>query len=83
MIMAKNRMSERGLCGYIERYKIIFMDISMPIMDGFEASRRIREFEKYYGVEKCLIIANSAHTTDAHKEESFKAEMDFYSKFSF
>ncbi|XP_028087442.1 histidine kinase CKI1-like [Camellia sinensis] len=42
-------------------YDYILMDCEMPILDGFTATRRIREEEKHYGV-RIPIIALTAHT---------------------
>jgi len=38
-------------------YKLIFMDINMPVMDGFEASVLIQEHFKGIGKEGTPIIA--------------------------
>ena len=43
-----------------EKFDLIFMDIQMPIMDGCQASQKIRECEKIKGVEPVPIVALTA-----------------------
>lgn len=47
----------------------------MPNMNGFEATRRIREEEEYYGVH-IPIIAVSAHTNSPEIKMMIQAGMD-------
>jgi CheY-like chemotaxis protein len=52
------------------------MDISMPVMDGFEATKKILAFEKENSEPHVPIIAFSADTSDKDKEIYLKAGMD-------
>ena len=54
------------------------MDISMPVMDGYEASKGIRQLEQKYGVEKSRIIALSAHNSETIQNEAYACLMDSY-----
>ncbi len=59
---------------------LILMDIQMPVMDGFEATRAIREQEKQSGA-KVAIVALTASIVKDEYAECLRAGMDdFLSK---
>ncbi|NCA77583.1 MAG: response regulator [Alphaproteobacteria bacterium] len=62
---------------YKERpYDLILMDIAMPIMDGIEATRIIRNLER--GNRKIKIVAVTAHVMMTDRERCLAAGMDEY-----
>ena len=58
------------------RYDLILMDCEMPEMDGFEATRRIRQYEQKQGLPAVPIVALTAHILREHKERSLAAGMN-------
>ncbi|QFT82834.1 Signal transduction histidine-protein kinase BarA [Roseovarius sp. THAF27] len=56
---------------------IVFMDISMPEMDGKEATRAIREIEADGGVH-VPIVAMTAHAMDGDEDDILSAGIDHY-----
>lgn len=62
-------------------YALILMDKQMPIMDGTEAARQIRELERIQMRQAIPIIALTGEGTDAEREACLAAGMnDFLSK---
>jgi len=58
------------------KYEVILMDCQMPVMDGFEATRRIRALEQQKNLPPVPIVALTAHVLDHIKQECFAAGMD-------
>lgn len=58
-------------------FDMIFMDIQMPDMDGFELTKRIRKFQEDR-IEKSKVIAVSGHATEFHREQAFESGMNDY-----
>ncbi|MFN7956279.1 MAG: response regulator [bacterium] len=65
-----------------EHYDLVLMDCQMPILDGFAASRRIRERESALAgadpahARRIPIIALTAHALDEDRQECLAAGMD-------
>lgn len=59
------------------QFSLILMDVMMPSMDGWEASRRIREYENSIN-RHTPIIAVSAWSASDNRERCFMSGMDDY-----
>lgn len=60
------------------RPRIIVMDVTMPRMDGHEATRRIRRIEAEAGHPRVPIIGATAHAGDEDRRACLDAGMDDY-----
>ncbi len=62
-----------------EPWDVVLMDVQMPVMNGFEATRAIREQERK-GNKRTSIVGITAFAFEKDEEEGMKAGMDAYLK---
>jgi len=58
-------------------FDLVLMDVQMPVMDGLEATRRLRERERLQGGH-IPVVAMTANAMKGDDERCFAAGMDFY-----
>ena len=72
-------IAENGLLGVQatqrKAYDLILMDGEMPVMDGLEATRQIRQ---QFSPQQLPIIGVSAHAMSSHRDIFLNAGMDGY-----
>ncbi|MBN8734329.1 MAG: response regulator [Acidobacteria bacterium] len=57
-------------------YQLVLMDLQMPVVDGLEATRRIRAWEREQGRPAAAVIALTANALPADMEASRRAGCD-------
>ena len=73
ILQAKNGIEAVDLCKKNPDIDLILMDIRMPEMDGYEATRQIRKFNK-----DVVIISQTAFALSGDKEKSIEAGCNEY-----
>lgn len=61
-----------------QKFDIILMDCDMPGLNGFEATRKIRNWEDENHLQEIPIIALTAHVIEEYKNECLEAGMNDY-----
>jgi len=74
--------AENGLIAF-EKFKaikfdVIFMDVQMPVMNGYEATKKIREYELENHLTPVKIVAMTAAAMKEDIEECLRVGMDNY-----
>ncbi|MBF0587918.1 MAG: response regulator [Magnetococcales bacterium] len=77
LVMAVN--GAEAVAAFIEqRFDLVLMDIQMPVMDGYDATRRIRKWESKRGMPSTPILALTAHAIDEESEQIMAVGCDLH-----
>ena len=75
VIVADNGLKAVERCAQ-QDFDLVLMDLQMPVMDGLEATRRIRAHEGENGRRHVPIVAMTASARDEDRQICFAAGMD-------
>jgi len=79
-VIAENGQEALNRLANDDSFDVVFMDVQMPVLDGFSATRILRERERDAGRHQ-IVIAITANATVQDREQCTEAGMDdFLSK---
>ncbi len=73
ILHAKNGQEAVDICKMNSEIDFVLMDLKMPIMNGFDATKKIKEFRP-----DLKIVAQTAYTSNEDKEKVYKAGFNDY-----
>lgn len=62
----------------LTRPEVVLLDLNMPVMDGFEAARQIRQFEKQTNAPRAVIIAITGLGDDIARAKAYQHGFDYF-----
>ncbi|MFT5789818.1 MAG: osomolarity two-component system sensor histidine kinase NIK1 [Shewanella sp.] len=77
-VIANNGLEALELISKGAVFSAILMDCMMPIVDGFTATEKFREWEKLNSEQRLPIIALTASIIDQDIEKCYESGMDDY-----
>ncbi|KAK4546286.1 hypothetical protein LTR36_001963 [Oleoguttula mirabilis] len=60
------------------KFLLILMDLTMPVMDGFTCTAKIRELERKRRLPRCMIVALTGVTSSESRESALDVGVDKY-----
>ncbi|MGE0757163.1 MAG: response regulator [Pirellulaceae bacterium] len=76
VVVARNG-KEALYCIFYGHFDVVVMDVQMPLLDGFEVARAVRQQEQSH-TEYTPIVALTVHEGDADRARCLEAGMDEY-----
>ncbi|HEX9152540.1 MAG TPA: response regulator, partial [Flavobacterium sp.] len=73
ILRAKTGIGAVEICHNNPDIDLVLMDIQMPVMDGYEATKKIRKFNK-----DVIIVAQTAYALTGDKEKAITAGCNDY-----